>query len=284
MRYSFVLEHLLLRKKHTYLTGASGTGKSVILSSKLEEIKEPKSLDNFQLIFSAQTSSSYITQATIETKLNKLSMKEIGARPGRQMVIMIDDINMPSVEEFGAQPPIELLRLIVDKEGLYDRKSWEWKRVIKTVLVSCSAPPGGGRNNLTQRFTRHFNILNLPQPSEDVLTKIFESMLKGFFEVNNFAASVKQNVSGIVQSTIFCYNDIMREMKPIPSKFHYTFNLRDVSKVFQGIMMVNGTSVRDDDTITKLWIHEVSRVFHDRLINDNDRDWFYNKVLELVLQ
>ena len=108
-----------------------------------------------------------------QTKLKALSREEMGAYPGNTMAIMIDDINMPLVEEYGAQPPIELLRLIVDKSGyffyyliiilrMYDRKDWSWKRIVNTVLISCSAPPEGGRNNLTPRFTRHFNILNLP--------------------------------------------------------------------------------------------------------------------------
>jgi dynein heavy chain len=148
------------------------------------------------------------------------------------MAVMIDDINMPLVEEYGAQPPIELLRLIADKKGFYDRKDWTWKRIVNTVLVACSAPPEGGRNNITTRFTRHFNILNLPQPSYDVLQKIFESMLKGFFETNGFPDVVRLSVGGIVAGTIDMYQDIIKEMKPIPAKFHYTFNLRDVSKVF----------------------------------------------------
>ena len=38
--------------------------------------------------------------------------------------------------------------------------------------------------------------------------------------------------SGIVDSTIELYFKICAEKLPIPSKFHYTFNLRDVSKVF----------------------------------------------------
>jgi dynein heavy chain len=68
---------------------------------------------------------------------------------------------MPTVEKYGAQPPIELLRLLVDKNGLYDRKERYWKFIKDTIVVCCSAPPGGGRSHLTPRFTRHFNLLSL---------------------------------------------------------------------------------------------------------------------------
>jgi len=46
--------------------------------------------------------------------------------------------------------------------------------------------------------------------------------------------------------------------------------------------MTTPESIRDDKSVSQLWIHEVSRVFHDRLINDEDREWFYNKIIELL--
>jgi dynein heavy chain len=46
-RYSFIAEQLLGSKKHIYVTGASGTGKSVLVASLLNELKEPKQLDSF---------------------------------------------------------------------------------------------------------------------------------------------------------------------------------------------------------------------------------------------
>ena len=34
--------------------------------------------------------------------------------------------------------------------------------------------------------------------------------------------------------------------------------------------------------MVKLWIHECSRVFHDRLLNSDDRNWFQNLIKELI--
>ena len=42
----------------------------------------------------------------------------------------------------------------------------------------------------------------------------------------------------LVHSTTAVYNTITTELLPTPAKSHYTFNLRDLSKVFQGMLMV----------------------------------------------
>lgn len=34
--------------------------------------------------------------------------------------------------------------------------------------------------------------------------------------------------------------------------------------------------------MVKLWIHEVQRVFQDRLINDEDRLWFEDVIINLI--
>ena len=86
----------------------------------------------------------------------------------------------------------------------------------------------------------------------------------------------------IIDSTIEIYNKIQEDLKPTPAKFHYTFNLRDVSKVIQGIMMSHPKSVQSADHMQKLWVNEVQRVFCDRLINDADRKWFTDLACDLL--
>ena len=69
-------------------------------------------------------------------------------------------------------------------------------------------------------------------------------------------------------------------MKPTPAKSHYTFNLRDFSKIIQGICLVTKNEVEQGDQMMRLWAHECTRVLGDRLINDDDRMWMLQTVTE----
>ena len=63
--------------------------------------------------------------------------------------------------------------MIVDKGWFYDRKD-HFKKGLQNMNLLCSAaPPSGGRNEITTRFMRHFNLINLPQPDEKTLKYIF---------------------------------------------------------------------------------------------------------------
>jgi dynein heavy chain len=82
----------------------------------------------------------------------------------------------------------------------------------------------------------------------------------------------------MTQATIEIYDAVTTSLLPIPSKSHYIFNLRDMSKVFQGLLQPHPESFDNQDAMVRLWVHECYRVFYDRLVDEKDRTWFRNLV------
>lgn len=67
----------------------------------------------------------------------------------------------------------------------------------------------------------------------------------------------------------------MQCLLPTPAKSHYIFNLRDFARVMRGVLLVPADRMTEPDKLIRLWIHEVYRVFNDRLTDDTDRCRYY---------
>lgn len=194
---------------------------------------------------------------------------------------------MPAKEKSGCQPPIELLRQWMDYDGWYDLESKEFKYLCDISFVAAMGPPSQGRNSITARYIRHYNILYAEPFENSSLLRIFNNILEWFFMANstNFAKSVTNLQESIVNTTILLYTTIKnsKELLPTPAKSHYIYNLRDISKVFQGITKASFKSLRDDNDFIKLWAHECMRVFQDRMINEEDLSFFEGILKNLIL-
>uniref|UniRef100_A0A8D0VJ50 AAA+ ATPase domain-containing protein n=1 Tax=Sus scrofa TaxID=9823 RepID=A0A8D0VJ50_PIG len=279
VRFGYLMEKLLAVKHSVLFTGITGVGKSVIAKGLLNRIQESAGYVPVYLNFSAQTSSAR-TQEIIESKLERKRKNVLGAPGHKRVVIFVDDLNMPRLDRYGSQPPIELLRQYQDFGGFYDRNKLFWKDIQDVTILSACAPPGGGRNPVTPRFIRHFSMLCLPMPSEHSLKQIFQAILNGF--LNDFTPAVKQTASNIVEASVEIYNRMSIDLLPTPAKSHYVFNLRDLSKCVQGILQCDPGTIREEIQIFRLFCHECQRVFHDRLINNEDKHYFHAILTEMA--
>ncbi|KAL7843672.1 hypothetical protein AOLI_G00251840 [Acnodon oligacanthus] len=270
VRMSFLMDMLLSNKKPVLCVGPTGTGKTLTVSDKLLKNMPAEYITHF-LMFSARTSANQ-TQDYIDSKLDKRRKGVFGPPLGKYFIFFIDDLNMPMLETYGAQPPIELLRQWMDHGGWYDRKQIGTFRQLVDINFACAmGPPGGGRNPITQRFTRHFNFLSFTEMEDSSKRRIFSTILGNWMEKVPHLLPLNEP---LVDATIKVYSTITSGLLPTPAKSHYTFNLRDLSKVFQGLLMAEAGKIEDKVQLLQLWYHESCRVFQDRLVSAEDRDWF----------
>ena len=276
-RVHALLGLLLARACPVLFVGPTGTGKSVTVNQHLARLDAAR-YSSLGVTFSAQTTARQ-TQQIIEAKLDRRRKGVLGPPFGMRCVVFVDDLNMPAKEVYGAQPPIELLRQWMDHGGWYDTAALSFKQLIELDFVAAMGPPGGGRNPITSRYLRHYNVVAVTDFSDESLQRIFVTIMEWFLA--SFPP-IKSMARAIVAASVDVYKRAMAGLLPTPAKSHYTFNLRDLCKVFQGVLMTSPELTDSPEKMARLWVHECCRVFQDRLVTDDDREWLTAQLQEVT--
>ena len=275
-RYMYMTDLAIKHRMSTLFVGPTGTGKSVYVKDKLMSLPKDEFAPMF-LAFSAQTSAQ-VTQNFVMSKLGKRRRGVFGPRPNQLAVVFVDDLNMPLVEQYGAQPPIELLRTLLDHGYWTDLIETTRMDIQDTMVLAAMGPPGGGRNPITPRMARHCNIIGMTDFNDETRARIFTSVITRGFRDLGYPMELQSLGKAIVEATLHIFNVTVKTLLPTPAKSHYTFNLRDMARVVNGILLMPGSKADDKMKLIRLWGHEVYRVFYDRLIDDDDRKWMFNQI------
>ncbi|XP_049458418.1 dynein axonemal heavy chain 3-like isoform X2 [Epinephelus fuscoguttatus] len=159
------------------------------------------------------------------------------------MLSCIDDLNMPAKEVYRAQPPIELLRQWIDHHHCYDKKDISRLNIVDMLFTSAMGPPGGVINDITGRFTCHLNIISIDCFDDETLTKIFTSITDWHFS-KGFDPSFFRLGKMLIQATMAVCEDTVDSFLPTPSTSHYIFNLWDLARVIQGVLLAPHTHMQ----------------------------------------
>lgn len=274
-RYSWMLQQTINNDLPCLFVGESGTGKTVTIQNYLNWITNPKSNNPNQYVilstnFSSRTSALDF-QITMEEVLDTRLMKTVGPPAGKKLLIFIDDLGMPKVDKYETQEPLAFLKLLIEKRFYYTRDNKDKYKLIDTNFICSTLPPSGGNNKIDSRIIGLFNVFNITAYPEAV-SKIFEVILVNFIK-DGFPEDMLEPDfrKQIVKATSMVYNKVKDVLKRTPIKFHYTFNIRDISKIFQGFCQISSKVIVSKDLAIKLWRNEILRVISDKLCTYEDK-------------
>ena len=204
-RYINILNTIKSGNGSTLLIGDTGTGKSTLLYGFLEQSKGD-TVSTKSLTFSSLT-TPLIFQTSFEAMLEKRQGRTFGPPGGKQMVLLIDDISMPKINEWGDQPTNELSRQIVSSRQFYNlEKPGEVKLVVDVHFVAAMKAPGPGKNDIPNRLKRQFCIFLINEPTGQVVDSIYGIQLDHHFS-KGFAPSVSHRVFVGFRSPV---NDVLK--------------------------------------------------------------------------
>ena len=219
----------MAHRRPVMLVGGAGCGKTVLINDKLGSLDEDTLVTTVPFNY---YTTSLMLQQVMEKPLEKKAGRNYGPPGTKKLVYFIDDMNMPVVDTYGTVQPHTLIRQHLDYSHWYDRTKLTLKEVHNVQYVA-SMNPTAGSFTINSRLQRHFSVFAISFPGVDALNTIYQRILHGHISSLSFNTQIQRNYEKIVAAGLALHTKVAASFLPTAIKFHYIFNLRDLSNIFQ---------------------------------------------------
>ena len=278
VRNRYFLNELVSNQQSILFVGESGTAKTIVIQNYLGDLglTHGDKYSTLNISFSSRTTSLDV-QRNLMDNIEKRG--PVWMPPGgKKLLVFIDDMSMPKVDLYGTQQPIALLKFLIERDCMYERDN-ELEQINTRNLywIGAMQPPGGGCNDVDPRFISLFNTFNVVFPSDASLHRIYASILNA--HGLKFNTDVQMAAQKLTELTLIFYKELVSALPATPSKFHYIFNLRDLSRVYEGVCQSTPDVYTTVIDFVRLFRNECLRIFYDRLITQQDKEFVDKKLL-----
>ncbi|VDO03424.1 unnamed protein product [Rodentolepis nana] len=261
----WVLEKNVQVDRPVLLVGKTTTAKTTSVNQFLMEQDISTHLI-MRVNFSYRTTADDLFNC-LDANLEKRNKGLYGPFAEKRLLLFIDDLHMPETDPYGTQQPLALLKLLLTNRGFYDRSNSElkWRRICDTSCIAAMALI----KRIDPRLLSKFTVFHATPLSESTLFSISSSILSDHFQTG-FQNAIVEAIPSIIQATLSVYWFLLQKLHATPAKFHYTFNFRDLRRVYEGLCRMSPGNFSTLTHVIRLWRHEMLRIFVDRLTTDED--------------
>ena len=282
VRHEDVLYSWLAEHKPLLLCGPPGSGKTMTLFAALRKLPN---MEVVGLNFSSATTPDLLIKTLEQYCEYRKTLNGIIMSPGqigRWLVVFCDEINLPAPDRYGTQRAISFLRQLVEQNGFWRTSDKAWVTLDRIQFVgACNPPTDAGRTPLAERFLRHCPLVMVDYPGEISLMQIYGTFNSAILKILPLLRGFSDSLTrAMVQLYIESQNRFTSKIQP-----HYVYSPRELTRwvrgVYEAIKPLESLPV---EGLVRIWAHEALRLFQDRLVSDEERQWTADAVRRIALE
>lgn len=251
------------------LCGPPGSGKTMMLMAAIRRNPELQYVGiNFSKETTPHTVIASLEQHCVYRKVG--SRMVMAPRSFKKLVLFCDEVNLPKPDKYNTQRAVSFLRQMIEHNGFW--RNGVWVQLQDVLLVAaCNPQTDVGRNEMSERFTRHVSIVMVDYPCESSLKQVYLTLNTAMLRSNSRLPLL---AAPLTQSMIQVYYACRGLSGKQP---HYVFSPRELTRWVRGI----AAALPDDVAgVVDLWAHEAQRLFSDRLVEEEEREWVWKTILQ----
>ncbi|KAI4149876.1 MAG: hypothetical protein L6R39_002408 [Caloplaca ligustica] len=275
--YSWLAEH-----KPLVLCGPPGSGKTMTLFAALRKLPD---MEVVGLNFSSATTPELLIKTFDQYCEYRKTLNGVVMSPsqiGRWLVLFCDEINLPAPDKYGSQRVISFLRQLVEQNGFWRTSDKTWVSLERIQFVgACNPPTDAGRHVMGQRFLRHSPIVMVDYPGEQSLQQIYGTFNSAILKI---IPSLRGYSDALTKAMVQLYIESQSRFTP-QIQPHYIYSPRELTRWARGIYeAIKPLETLQLDGLVRIWAHEALRLFQDRLVSEDERQWTQDSIHRIALE
>ena len=271
IRHEDVLYSWLTEHKPLILCGPPGSGKTMTLFSALRKVPN---MEVVGLNFSSATTPELLIKTFDQYCEYRKTLNGVIMSPsqiGRWLVLFCDEINLPAPDKYGTQRVISFLRQLIEQNGFWRSSDRTWVTLERIQFVgACNPPSDAGRTPLSLRFLRHSPVVMVDYPEEVSLMQIYSTFNNAILKI---VPSLRGYAEALTKAMVQFYLESQKRFTP-QIQPHYVYSPRELTRWVRGLYeTIKPLEILSIEGLVRIWAHEALRLFQDRLIAEEERNW-----------
>ncbi|EDQ84975.1 uncharacterized protein MONBRDRAFT_12266 [Monosiga brevicollis MX1] len=277
--YTWLSEHLPI-----VLCGPPGSGKTMTLFSALRALPH---FDVAGLNFSSTTTPELLMKTFDQYCEYRRTANGLVLAPtqlNKWLIVFMDECNLPAADKYNTVKVITFVRQLVEQGGFWNTDEHTWVKLERIQFVgACNPPTDPGRVPLAHRFLRHIPVVYVDYPGAESLKQIYGTFNRAVLRPHpNLEPYGDTLTEAMVDFYMQSQQRFTADMQP-----HYIYSPREMTRWVKGVAEAIGPLAKSGvelklEGLVRVWAHEALRLFQDRLVYDEERQWTDEKVDEVA--